>query len=116
MSRIWINDVELSPMGRSLTIEDIEISREDRTASGRLVSDVIAVKKKFTINYSFITNEILEQLSNLYNASGTKILKIEQENGSTQEYRVRFRPFSRSRYLIGKKWFWEGISLELEEI
>jgi hypothetical protein len=43
-------------------------------------------------------------------------LKIEQEDSSIDEYEVVFRPFSRSRYLIGNKWFWEGISIELEEV
>ncbi len=116
MNRIWLNNTELSPMGRKLTMEDIEISKEARTASGRLVSDISAVKKRFTLSYSFVTNEILEQLSSLYQASGTKILKIEKEDKSTEEYRVKFRPFSRARYLIGRNWYWENISIELEEI
>ena len=54
--RIWVDNIELSPMGRKLVERDIEISREARTASGKLVSDVIAIKKRFTLNYSVITN------------------------------------------------------------
>ena len=122
MSRIWLgtlgNEQLLSTMGRRFAIEDFEISKEQRTASGRLVKEVIAVKKRFTLEYSFVTNAILKQLKELYQ-SGTHNhlnLKIEQEDGSIEEYEVVFRPFSRSRYLIGDKWYWEGISIELEEV
>ena len=122
MSKIWLgtlgNEQLLSTMGRRFAIEDFEISKEQRTASGRLVKEVIAVKKRFTLEYSFVTNAILKQLKELYQ-SGTHNhlnLKIEQEDGSIEEYEVVFRPFSRSRYLIGDKWYWEGISIELEEV
>lgn len=122
MSRIWLgtlgNEQLLSTMGRRFAIEDFEISKEQRTASGRLVKEVIAVKKRFTLEYSFVTNAILKQLKELYQAGirNNLNLKIEQEDGSIEEYEVVFRPFSRSRYLIGDKWYWEGISIELEEV
>ena len=122
MSRIWLgtlgNEQLLSTMGRRFAIEDFEISKEQRTASGRLVKEVIAVKKRFTLEYSFVTNAILKQLKELYQAGirNNLNLKIEQEDGSIEEYEVVFRPFSRSRYLIGDTWYWEGISIELEEV
>lgn len=60
MSKIWLgtlgNEQLLSTMGRRFAIEDFEISKEQRTASGRLVKEVIAVKKRFTLEYSFVTN------------------------------------------------------------
>jgi hypothetical protein len=116
MSRIWLNEQLLSAMGRRLAEQDIEISVEGRTASGRLVADVIARKKKFTLSYSFVTDVVLQQLRQLYETGGTQTLKIERANKSIDEYRVRFRPFSRARYLAGGEWFWENISIELEEI
>lgn len=122
MSRIWLgtpgNEQMLPPMGRRFAIEDFEISKEQRTASGRLVKEVIAVKKRFTLEYSFVTNAILKQLKELYQSGihNNLNLKIEQEDGTIEEYEVVFRPFSRSRYLIGDTWYWEGISIELEEV
>ena len=70
------------------------------------------------MEYSFVTNAILKQLKELYQAGlrNNLNLKIEQEDGSIEEYEVVFRPFSRSRYLIGDKWYWEGIRIELEEV
>ena len=122
MSRIWLglpgNEQLLPAMGRKLSVEDFEITNENRTASGKLVRDVTAVKKRFKIDYSFVTNDILTQLRQLYELgiNNNLNLKIEQEDSSIDEYKVVFRPFSRSRYLIGNKWFWEGISIELEEV
>lgn len=122
MSRIWLglpgNEQLLPAMGRKLSVEDFEITNENRTASGKLVRDVTAVKKRFKINYNFVTNDILTQLRQLYELgiNNNLNLKIEQEDSSIDEYEVVFRPFSRSRYLIGNKWFWEGISVELEEV
>jgi len=123
MSRIWLgtpgNEQLLPTMGRRFAEEDFEAKvMERRVASGRLVKEVSAVKKRFRLDYSFVTNAILEQLKELYQAGirNNLNLKIEQEDGSIEEYEVVFRPFSRSRYLIGDTWYWEGISIELEEV
>ena len=123
MSRIWLgtpgNEQLLPTMGRRFAEEDFEAKvMERRVASGRLVKEVSAVKKRFRLDYSFVTNAILKQLKELYHSSlrNNLNLKIEQEDGSIEEYEVVFRPFSRSRYLIGDTWYWEGISIELEEV
>ena len=123
MSRIWLgtpgNEQLLPAMGRRFAEEDFEAKvMERRVASGRLVKEVSAVKKRFRLDYSFVTNAILKQLKELYQSGlrNNLNLKIEQEDGSIEEYEVVFRPFSRSRYLIGDKWYWEGISIELEEV
>ena len=123
MSRIWLgtpgNEQLLPTMGRRFAEEDFEAKvMERRVASGRLVKEVSAVKKRFRLDYSFVTNAILEQLKELYQAGirNNLNLKIEQEDGSIEEYEVVFRPFCRSRYLIGDTWYWEGISIELEEV
>lgn len=115
-SRIWINETLLSPMSRGITVKDVEIVKEARTASGKLVTDVVAVKKKFVLTYKFVTHGILQTLANLYSTSKIATLKIEQPEGTIEVYSVRFRPFSRARYLIGNEWYWEGISIELEEV
>ena len=123
MSRIWLgtpgNEQLLPTMGRRFAEEDFEAKvMERRVASGRLVKEVSAVKKRFRLDYSFVTNEILKQLKQIYlsGVNNNLNLKVEQEDGSIEEYEVVFRPFSRSRYLIGDKWYWEGISIELEEV
>jgi hypothetical protein len=117
--RIWLGpaggETLLSAMGRKLTEEDIEIVREGRTASGKYVSDLIAVKKKFSLEYSIVTDAILIVLKDLYELGTLLSLKIEDSNLSVRTYTVRFKPFSRARYMLPGGWLWEGIKLELEE-
>jgi len=124
MNRIWLglsgNEQLLSNVGRRLVEEDFEIAKEQRTASGKLVREIIVVKKRFKLNYSLTTNSTLEQLSQIYQLSINKNLKLKIEREDTEdtveEYEVVIRPFSRSRYLINNQWFWENISIELEEV
>lgn len=118
--RIWLgrtgSEQLLPEIDRKFSEGDFEITREGRTASGKLVVDVIAVKKKFTINYSTVTNSALETLNSLYYLGGILNLKIEQKDGLVKEYSVKFRPFSRSRMLLASEWLWDDITVELEEV
>ena len=118
--KVWLgrigNEEELTSVGRKFTETDFEITREDRTASGRLVIDVIATKKKFNLSYELVTNTTLEQLNRLYSTGGILSLRTQNNDGSVNHYMVKFRPFTRSRFLAVGEWLWEGISLELEEV
>jgi len=122
-NKIWLgpkgNEQLLPAMGRlPLYEEPVEYARENRTASGRLVREIEAVKMTFKISYDIVTNETLQLLKQLYlqGLQQNLNLKIEQEDGAIDEYEVVFRPFGRSRYLLGGKWFWKDISIELEEV
>ena len=118
--RIWLgqagNEQLLSSLNRKFFEEEFELTQEDRTASGRFVEDVTAVKKRFEISYSSVTGAVLEQLKSIYNSSGSKKIKIEREDGSIDEYWVKIRPFGRERYLALGQWWWNGISITLEEL
>lgn len=120
MSRIWLgkkgNEIELSPLNRTFNEEEFEITREDRTASGRLVIDVIATKKRFKLDYSTTTGMVLSQLQEIYQLGAILNLRVERQDGVIDEYEVKLRPFSRSRFLAVGDWRWKDISLELEEI
>ena len=122
-NKIWLgpkgNEQLLPAMGRLPLVEEtLEFARENRTASKRLVREVEAVKMTFKISYEIVTNETLQLLKQLY-LQGTRQnlnLKIEQEDSSIDEYEVVIRPFGRSRYLLGGKWYWQNITIELEEV
>jgi|GEM_PF-1553823 len=122
-NKIWLglpgNEQLLPATGRlPLYEEPVEYARENRTASKRLVREVEAVKMTFKISYEIVTNETLQLLKQLYlqGLQQNLNLKIEQEDGAIDEYEVVFRPFSRSRYLLGGKWYWQNITIELEEV
>ncbi|MBN1604626.1 MAG: hypothetical protein JW915_23660 [Chitinispirillaceae bacterium] len=105
----------LTPFGRTLSMGDIEISRTDRTASGRKVSDIITTKKKFTIQYSLIDGQNLQLLQDIYNLHSELIIEIENLGTST-EYTVLMSPFDQTRVLSVGAGLWQNVTIELEEV
>lgn len=115
----------LSPFGRKLTIADEEIGREQRTASGKLVKDIIATKKKFTLAYETIDGDALEQFLDIYDLNDELSLFIyhtdvpsttSDESNYYDAYTVLMRPLSRERLLLLENGLWTGVSVELNEV
>jgi hypothetical protein len=116
---IWLglqgSEVLLSPFGRTLSIGDIELSRTDRTASGRKVKDIITTKKKITISYSMIDGPELTILRDLYNLHST--LRIIIENGGiNQVYTVMMEPINEDRILCIGDTLWGNVQVVMEEV
>jgi hypothetical protein len=120
IGRIWLGraglEVLMPNLSRKFSEEDTEISKESRTASGRLVIDVVAIKKVFTLEYSTVTGDVLETLKTVYALGGILSLKVERKDGTIDIYTVRMRPFGRKRVLMAIEWLWDGITVKLEEI
>jgi len=119
----------LSPYGRKLTISDTEISRSERAVSGKLRKDIIAVKKRITLDYSFIDGDALETLLDIYDLQSELVLRIYTADyetttttaspGSTiyyDEYTVLMEPIDRTRVLLMADGLWSGVSVVLEEV
>ena len=96
--------------------EDREINREGRVANGALVIDVIATKKRFTLDYSTMTQSTLDDLLTEYNLGVILNLQVEREDLSVDEYSVKFRPIRRTRLLATDRWLWRGAAFVLEEV
>jgi len=73
----------VSPFGRKLHIGDIQIAREDRTASGRLVRDITATKKKITLAYETIDGDALAMFLALYDLQEELSILIYKGNEQT---------------------------------
>src|SRR5690606_2041352 len=50
----------------NITIEYIEISRTERTITGRMAKDIIAIKRRFTLTYQGLTSEQALIFLNVY--------------------------------------------------
>ena len=115
----------ISPFGRKLLIVDEEIGREDRTASGRLVKDIVAVKKKITLAYETIAGDDLEVFLNLYDLESELSILIyhtdvpaatDDEGLYYDQYTVFMRPISRDRLLLTSDGLWTGVNVELNQV
>jgi hypothetical protein len=110
------NEILLYDGSRTVTPERIEIVKSNRTLSGRLVEDVIRVYTNHTIEYEFIPAEAFEDLQDLYNLGQHLNLIIVDRNGSPISYTVKMHPVNGKRSLWGSTWFYDGVSVLLEEI
>lgn len=103
---IIINDPEtetaniISPYGRKLKIENIQQVREERTASGKLVRDVISTKTKITLTFSEMESSDLSDLLYFYNLQRELIIQIYNSETIYSEYTVLMDPIERERILL----------------
>lgn len=107
------HEILLTPFGRTSTIEIIELSRQERTSSGRLVKDITAIKHKFTIKYSLIDESELNKILALYNVLDALSLIYFTETGT---YTVLMDPFDRSNVLLSNEGLYSGVSFVLNEV
>jgi hypothetical protein len=56
----------ISPYGRTLSVSDIELSRQERTINGTLRKEIINTKAKVTLDYSLTTGDELKRFISFY--------------------------------------------------
>ena len=110
------SEILLSAYGREFTENMIAVTREDRTASGRLVRDIRATKRKFTITYDLIHNDDLEAIATLYDLDDELSLIVTRHDSSQDTYTVLLKPFDKTRAKSVAMDYWTGVTIELEEV
>ena len=115
----------VSPFGRKLSITDEEIGREQRTASGRLVRDITAVKKKIVLAYETIDGDALTAFLDLYFLYSELSILIyhtdvptttDDEGNYYDQYTVLMSPIARERLLVTSDGLWTGVNVELRQV
>jgi len=107
---------KLTAYGRTFSEGIIEIARQTRTASGRLVKDIIATKKKFTLEYSLITGTSLQEFIDLYDEDSVLEMIVRDPTLGTSTYNVQMQPIDYTRVLLLDDGLWSGVSVVLEEV
>lgn len=106
----------LSAFGRTFTERDEEISRTDRTASGRLVRDIVSVKKRFTLDYESITGTDLATIESIYGIGGELSLMVYRTASTYDRYTVLMEPIERERIITLDDGLYGGVVVELSEV
>lgn len=109
-------EMELPALGRKVTPQEQEILREEETIDGTLVSDLVGVRRGWTIEYELQTGPDFDQLLDLYFLHTDLNLIEVDRSGRVSEYTVVIRPISRMRETVENDWLWSGIALELEAV
>ena len=122
-SRIWLgpsgSESLLNAAGNSpVTIREgeVRIERAGRVANGARVADIIADKKRFSLDYQTIDQVELAVILPLWELGTTLVLRIERFDTTIDEYVVMFEPFSRRRIVAMDRWLYDGVALSLEEV
>ena len=111
------SELKLPPGGRGqLQTTRIEETRSEEMASGRLVKDVLWRKKEFTIPYSELKGENLEQIIELYNLKEYLNFIQVQRGGEIEEHLVEFQPFDQNRIDFHGDWYWADVELVLRKV
>jgi len=71
------------PTPQGFYVDDIDLRKDARVTSGKMVVDYIATKKKFTLQYSHLTGTQLNALLGLLTAAVFVVLTYPTETGST---------------------------------
>ena len=107
----------LLPMeGRTFTEGYNEIAREERTASGRLVKEITARKKRFIVEYSLIDDNELQTILSLYELDTELEFTVRRIDETVDKYIVLLMPFDQSRILSVGDGLWGDVALEMNEV
>lgn len=120
-----LNDIKLGESGseyllsayaREFTEGMVAVTREGRTASGRLVRDVTATKRKFTLAYELISQDDLDTFGTLYALDDELSLLVTRPDSSIDSYTVLLQPFDKTRAKSVGMDYWTGVTIEMEEV
>ena len=99
---------------KKFEIDYQEISRTDRTASGRRVKDIIALKKVFTLTFDGMLPENMKYLRDLYEAGSAVNFIYEDADGIQSAY-VDIVSIPRELFTYKMKYS-QNITITLEEV
>lgn len=109
-----LNGTEIPTPENDIQIEEIEIAREERMASGKLVKEIIATKLRFTLQYKgLLPNDALIFI-NAYRNGEPVTFEYEDVTG-THSVEVYIQSLPRSIY-NPKPEYTKDITITLEEV
>ena len=109
-----LNGTEIPTPENDIQIEEIEIAREERMASGKLVKEIIATKLRFTLQYKgLLPNDALIFI-NAYRTGEPVTFEYEDVEGAHSK-QVYIHPLPRSIY-NPKPQYTKNITVVLEEV
>lgn len=105
----------LTAFDRTYKVSNMEQSRKGRTASGRLVKDIISVKKQFSIAYKLIDDSELQKYIDLYAEDSSLVFRDVNDSGYT-DYTVLMDPIDYERIIASADGLWGNVQITLSEV
>ena len=99
----------------SWEVERYRISKAERVASGDMVMDTIALKRKFLVGYTELSGRDLDAILNIVYTDNEFINLKYEENGKMKSAVVYCGPIRAKKYRTNMGWYWVDISFNLIE-
>lgn len=99
------------PAPAGFEIATKEIAQEGRTVSGRLVKDIVATKRVFSLDFKALIPSDVQILLTEYGRK-QPLTFIYPDQGEDQTAIVWFTDFSREKVLAGEEYWDIGVGLE----
>lgn len=98
--------------------EKFNIERRARTASGRLVTDIVATKQRFMFIFPHILADDFDAWDAQYMTDRFREIEIERQYGTFEKVIVEFGPdYGAQRYMTRRnKWVYSGVQFVFEEV
>lgn len=111
---IKINGVQIKNP-TSWDVEEYKLTKAGRVASGKMVMDVVAKKRKFNLSYDVLSGKDLEMIRNiLYSDDSFYTLEYE-DNGQIRSAIVYVGAITRKRFRTDGVWYWKDVQFSLIE-
>ena len=102
----------LDPDG--FNIAQFEVAYEERTASGRLVKDIVAIKRQFTLSFESFTSEDTNHIKDLINL-GVPLSFLYDDAEREEQAIVYIKSYPRDLYKYDYDYS-QNITIVLEEV
>lgn len=101
-----------------LRTEKFNIERRARTASGCLVIDIVAVKRRYVFIFPHILADDFDIWDAQYIPDRFREIEIEQQDGTFEKVTVEFDlNYGAQRYMTRRdKWVYSGVQFVFEEV
>lgn len=102
------------PTPASMAVQPVEIARQDRTASGRKVKDIIAIKNNYQLTYKGLSAVTMKIFADIYER-GEAASFIYSDSESEKQVMVYVTSLSRDIYKKRTD-LSQNVSITLEEV
>jgi len=112
---VWLNGVRIADPSK-LDIGIHRISRAERTSSGRMTMEIVAIKRAVTLEYELISGSELEAILNNLESRVFHTLRYPDPQGGEKVITVYTGDISESAwYTVGGVRYWQGVRIGLIE-
>lgn len=115
-AQLWINDTPIKHPGlQNFGVESYNLTKSGRVASGKMVIELIAKKRKFTFRYEVLSHIELRTLTNLIDGTAMFFTLKYVEDNVTKSAVVYAGAVKKTPIRTGNVWYYKDVSFDLIE-